>query len=189
VTLILGVEDPENNRAIVFSDSGAWTGGFQQELDEPKVWRCGGWVLGAAGPIADSQSMRRRELLDPSEGVSRFDCLAKWVNGVLRELHQRDQALGATREDLQRGRVIAAHSGRVWEIDAVGAITRTTAGFSFAGYGEEATGAMVAIGEVSPTLAAMTRGATAMRVARSVNAKVHGRIDWKSTDGGEGSLE
>lgn len=185
MTLILGVED--GDRSIVFSDSGAWTGGFTQELAEPKIWRCGGWVIGTSGPIADTQSMRRRDIAEPN-GAGRFECLSKWVNGVLREIHQRNLALGVDRKEISSSVIIAAHSGRVWEVDPIGAVTRTTAGFAMAGYYEEAAGAMLAFGQQGQLMSAFERGSRSMLIARSVNAKIHGRIDWKSTDGDEGSI-
>lgn len=185
MTLILGVEDPENGRAIMFSDSGAWTGGFTQELDEPKIWRCGGWVLGMSGRIADSQSMRRREIMEPSGVMGRFESLSKWANGVLREIQARDEALGL--KDQDRPVIVAAHSGRVWEVDPAGAVTRTTSGFACAGIYEEAAGAMMALLRI-PELDPMECGRRSILIARSMNTKIHGRIDWKSTDGGEGSI-
>lgn len=185
MTLILGVEDPENNRAIVFSDSGAWLGDTTQELLEPKVWRCGGWVLGIAGRIADSQSMRRRAIAEPAGDLGAFECLSKWANGVLREIHQRDLAVGA--KDPSKPGIVAAHGATVWEVDSLGAVNRTVGGFQSAGYADEAMGALVALAQISE-VGPHERGSRAMLAARLLNKHVHGRIDWKSTDGGEGSI-
>lgn len=187
MTLILGVEDPNNDRAIVACDSGAWRGDEIGILREPKVWRKNGWVIGLAGTWAQSIACRSVELPECSPGdpkreshvqafaISVAACIAK-----SNELVRRTDPNEPTRD----AGLVVAHGWTVWGVGEGCAIS-TTGGYLAEGTSDYAAGALEGI-RAAGTMSALPLALLTLRTVYGITRMIHPPFRWFATDGSEG---
>lgn len=188
MTCIIGIEDPERRRALLFSDSGAWRGDSRTSTSEPKIWRDGDWIVGTAGKLLGQQIVRDTPLPALEPGTECRATLSAWAITVQRKLAEIYQLLrSADPEDKgDAPTIIVAHGSSVWDIQGC-AIGGTTDGFRVAGARDFGMAAMYGLSMVA-SLSPFECASLTMKAAAEKTDWCVGTIRWLATDGTEGIL-
>lgn len=189
MTLIIGIEDPANDRAIMFADSGVFHGDHGAVLSTPKIWRNGPWIVGMAGSWKDSRIIRETAMPllgpEPSE-LQIADALGEWGERVLRRVGELHAAIRLAAETSVHDTpsIVVARGALVFDCEDC-AVIRTADGWQPIGLWPYATGALSALDSVDG-LTSFDRGLRAMQaVDRKTNGTI-GPFRWMATDGTEG---
>ncbi len=185
MTLIIGVESPEENCAYVMADSGAWMSNVREVLMTPKIWRCGDWVVGAAGELMQVQIARGIKLPDVlnTEEIGIELMLAQWHRRVIAEVsaYTRDLVAicGSNGESQNIPGFICARRGLVFAVNG-GAASRCTRGWDSCGILRQyAQGAMRAL--ALRTKNPFDHARETMQCAYADSDYVWGPVRWMST--------
>src|SRR5690349_662461 len=119
MTLIIGIEDPANNRAIVCADSGAWRGGQKDTLRRSKLWSSNGWICGLAGHYSQLQHLRAVAPLPQTDVETRDEleeALSTWTLKVLSTCGDLTEAIRKAdpKEEPHGPALIVARDQWVW---------------------------------------------------------------------------
>lgn len=189
MTLIIGIEDPQQKRAIVFADSGVWRSQDRADnLDQPKIWRSFGWVIGVSGNLSQSHIVRNKylpELPASSSLDTVIDALCAWSTEVLTAMgamHQRIRQADPSRE-FGRYDILAAHGSRVFHVYDQNA-THTTRGYVSIGMWDYSEGALSALSDKPP----FQQGQRAMLAVDAIVDSVRAPFRWLATDGTGGEF-
>lgn len=190
MTLILGVEDPDNARALIFADSGCWAGNsFVHSEVTPKIWRDRHWIVGCAGHYADiqlAQRMRLPEHQPGRDGVLRV--LSDWNWNFTEEVGKNHAALTKAQDGARWDSpcLIVGIYDQIWHVEDL-SVTRARDGFNAAGaIGHQARFAMRVLKyrDNDPKRDAVD----VMKIATETTDSARGPIRWFGTDGTEGEL-
>lgn len=191
MTVIIGIEDPDNGRVIMFADSGIFHADHGAVLSTPKIWRDGDWIVGMAGSWKDSRLLRQTKLpmlaLDASE-LEVADAVAEWNERAVQrtgELHTTIRAADNTAA-LDTPSILVARNSLLFDVEDC-AVMRTGDGWQSAGMWTYASGALSALDAIEG-LTQFERGARAMKAVERVTINVICPVRWLATDGTEGVL-
>lgn len=200
MTLILGIECPADDAAIVCADSGAWQGDLVATLRRPKLWRCNGWVMGLAGSWWHSQMAREVSIDAPPGGASctfedADECLRRYMLQLVEHLSERAEKLAKLDEDAKKilPGLVAAYRCWVWD-GICGEAVSTTAGYTAAGCVDFGLAAMAALqfsrnGEPPQRMPeALMDLECATGAVRSISTSVQPPFRWMATNWSEGEF-
>lgn len=190
MTLIIGIEDPQQHRAIMFSDSGVWRNNSRADsLSEPKIWRDGEFVVGVSGNVAHLQAIRRIKLnpvptAAPAQDV--IEELGRWGAVCLGIIAAQNSSIRTAIPEMQISphHILVAHGARIFHVQDQAAI-RVERGWCSIGDWEYAEGALSALSDRPP----FQQGERAMRAVDAIVDSVRAPFRWMATDGTEGELE
>jgi hypothetical protein len=188
VTLILGVEDPQNHRAILCCDSGAWKGDQIDSLRTPKIWRQDSWLVGLAGGWAQSQRARLVYLPDP-KSESREDieaAIVRWSDELLDSLGQLAERIRRVEPDekTQGPGIVVARGPWVWDV-CDGGVVNSERGMNATGVADYAVAAHAALTGVGFSGEELAWGIC--RAVAKVTKSVEAPFRWMSTTGASGT--
>lgn len=189
MTCIIGIEEPEKQRAVVFADSGMWRGEHKAELTIRKLWRDGDWIIGAAGHWSCLRILRQTSLPEPTCGATALDielALGDWSELVLRRIGELASLVRTASDDIKRDSpaILVACHGFVFDVEDC-SVTRCTRGWEAIGMWTYAAGALAALRQTEDPFSS---GVRAMRAVGEVTSAVMAPIYWLATDGTEGVL-
>lgn len=186
MTLILGIESPDDNTAIVCADSGAWRSEIRFENRRPKVFRRGALVIAMCGDVWHGQLARTVAWEDPD--VSDV-AVIEYIDRVLTLIAEQADRIQKTQDEKMHGpSIVVAAGARVYHSGPDGGVASPTHGIVSAGYGYQvAYGAALALREQGvPTMANAER---TMRLATQWTDGCMAPIRWMTTTGEEGVWE
>lgn len=193
MTLILGLEDPDANRAIMVGDSGVWRGELRSASRTQKIWRSGSWLVGLAGAASLAVRIRRIELPlvpTPLQGYDELSVLLlDWSLDVLAVTAQHSLKLTEAEPDCkpQLPAIIVARGPWVWYAGGGEALGNKD-GFATAGAPSDfADGALEALKRGGYTGLELAR--RAVEATASLSGNCMGPFHWLATDGTEGFWE
>lgn len=191
MTLIIGIEDAANDRAIVAADSGCWKGDQADITRTPKIWRSNGWIAGLTGTWAQSLRLRQLPFESLSHDATREDAetaLLAWSLTALAkvaELHELVRRADDGEHPRSPALVVAWRRWLWYVMD--GEATSVTRGFMAAGTADYATGALSALSRTGAT--GLTLAEHGMRAVYDITRLVKPPFVWMATDGTEGVWE
>lgn len=189
MTCIIGVEEPEKQRAVVFFDSGMWRGEHAAQLTTPKVWRDGDWIIGAAGHWSCLRILRQTPLPQRPDTATTLDielALGDWNEIALRRIGELATLIRTADDGAKRDSpsILVARRGLVFDVEDC-SVTRASRGWEAIGMWTYAAGALAALRQTEDPFSS---GARAMRAVGEVTSAVMAPIYWLATDGTEGVL-
>jgi hypothetical protein len=191
MTLVLGIEDPTNNRAILVADSGAWKGDQKDILKRPKIWRSNGWIVGLSGIYLHAQ----RAMAVPCPELDVTTTRDEVEEAVLAWSDKMLDAIGANWERVKRidpeaktyaPCLLLAWGPWIFESQEGSAVS-VERGFQAIGCEDYALGAFEAL-NVSDRSAEWMAHAIVLAVGRCTR-NVERPFNWMATDGTEGVWE
>lgn len=191
MTLIIGIEDPANSRAVVATDSGAWRGDQADVLRTSKTWRSNGWIAGVSGHW--TASLRLRQVPFPEmTGATREEteeALVAWSYAAGKSLTELDRDTGRTGpECTYDAAVLVAHGGHVWYVCS-GCVTGTARGCQAIGCEAYAIGALSALELVGKERSSLEKARLTMLAVQGVTKSIIPPYRWMDTLGAEGVWE
>jgi hypothetical protein len=193
VTLILGVEDPANHRAILCCDSGAWSGNIVDRLRTPKIWRDGSFIVGGSGQWAHVQSLREVMIPEPPADSAREAVeaiIVSWARDVAEHLAKISEVIrrGDAKAEPSTGTIVVAHRGWVWEVLDC-AVVSTERGLAVAGMVDYALGAHAMAMHTDEDRTALELAEGIQRAVYGITRNTHPPWRWMGTDGAGGMWE
>lgn len=191
MTLILGVEDPVNERAFLFCDSGIWRNGDASATLSPrKIWRSNGWIAGAAGAWDLCQAIPRIEIphcRSDADETEVTTALLGWIDAVYDRCGDIAARVRKVDGDAKYGTpsIVVARGSMVFEVEETG-VCRTTLGYACAGAWTYALGAMSALDVAN--LPAFERGKEAARAVNRITDAVRPPFHFLGTDATSGTF-
>lgn len=194
MTLIIGIESPEENCSYVMADSGGWMNNIREVLATPKIWRDGDWVIGGAGELTQVGTARQIKLpqsVSVGEPELTELLLSNWHYEVLAAIATRTRdiiaCLGSAGESHNIPSFIAAFKGQVFAING-GAASRCTRGYDATGIVRQyALGAIRALDQSAKSRYDL--GRAVMNCAYADTDYVWGPVNWMSTTGDKGGFD
>lgn len=186
MTLIIGVESPEEECAYVLTDSGAWMNNVREVLVTPKIWRDGDWLVGGAGELAQVSVARLHALPVCSHDDSTADIeagLGIWHRDLIGHWAIYAQSLvtilGSQGQSSNIPTFICALGSRVFDVTG-GTASRCIRGYEAVGILRQYTlGALRALSLRSKNPFDLAR--EAMQCAYADSDYVWGPVRWAST--------
>lgn len=203
MTLIFGIADPENDRAIITADRGMWRNHEKELLREPKIWRAGKWILGVSGKLQTLQSAKALSgahcpfplsftdtpaYEHPIEALRAF---SQSVENAASDAAERARRLGNDKPEFGFEGV-AVLGSRVFYF-ADGYAVEGANGFHAAGHSESAAAVASALSilreQKSDEWPAIRIAHLVVSTFERCSYSVEAPFDWMATDGTEGKWE
>lgn len=187
MTCILAVEDPHNHRAIVYVDSGSWSGDEVQIARQPKLWRSHGAIVSICGMRWMSQVARHVEFPQARPGL---DSVEEYAATVIDNLSSRAQtARGLNPDQKSNMQCVVGYEEHVYVFGDDGGVSCVEVGTVSGGSGcDIVLGAALALRHVKSYTQVFELGRDAMLVAAEYVSGCRPPIQWMATDGTHGSF-
>lgn len=151
MTLLIGIEDPQNNRALLCADSGNWRGSERGVAAQPKVGALNGWLYGIAGSRWQTDVIQYElPLPELGHGQDAQEQLFRWAWQFAEACSKRGN-LSQSKDSDCGFSALVAHDVRIWHIDDAGGVCMLAREFQTAGAAQDvALGALAALSQLSP---------------------------------------